>query len=214
MDTYLFPPKTTILGLVGAACGWEEKEVLESIKIFKYGVIIESFGEVFKETAAIYYKKDKPIYPITKNMIYRPAYTVFLYSEKPKLIEEIEAALKNPKFVLALGDSENLFYPKTPDFVKVVNDIEEVPAKKLKCILPSKIYNKYCTGANLDKIEKIKEYILPPKEIMVPVDFTGSGKKRQFISENVVYYSGIEIHLKNPIEKGVFKFDGDFVYLF
>ncbi|MEM3455858.1 MAG: CRISPR-associated protein Cas5, partial [Candidatus Micrarchaeia archaeon] len=112
MDTYLFPPKTTILGMVGAACGWDEKKVLESIKIFKYGVIIESCGEVFRETAVIYKTKNKPIYPITKNMIYRPAYTVFLYSENPKLIEEIEKAIRDPKFVLALGDSENLFYPK------------------------------------------------------------------------------------------------------
>lgn len=32
MDTYLFPPKTTLIGIIGASIGWEEEEFLKTIK--------------------------------------------------------------------------------------------------------------------------------------------------------------------------------------
>ena len=207
MDTYLFPPKTTVVGIVGAALGWNEKTFLENIKNFKYGLILESIGEVLKETAVIYKNEDSPIYPITKNMVYKPVYKIFLTSSNDSLIESAYKALQDPKYVLTLGDSENLVYPKTTHFVKIM-DIVEKPTDKLKCILPSKIYNAYKHTLSI-----IKNDILSPREIKIPVDFTGSGKKRRFIAENVFYYSGIELHFERPIQ-GVYDIDGDAVYLF
>lgn len=210
MDTYLFPPKTTIIGMVGAAIGWNEDEVLENIRNFKYGLIIEKSGETLKETAAIYKSKQAPIYPITKNMLHKPAYKVFLSSDDSDLIKKTGEALKDPKFVLTLGDSENLFYPnyKNPRFVKLI-EIKEKPIEKLRCILPSEVYNEYRST-----FYKIKDDFLPPREIKIPVDFVGRGRNRRFLPRNVFYYSGVELLLKKPIEKGAFDFDGDAIYLF
>lgn len=210
MDTYQFPPKTTVVGMVGAALGWSEDEFLKNIRNFKYGLIIESSGEMLKETAAIYKNRQAPIYPITKNMLHKPVYKVFLSSDNTSLIKEAGEALKDPEFVLTLGDSENLFYPnyKNPDFVRVI-EINEKHAQQLKCILPSEIYNEYHAG-----FSKTKDDFLPPREIKIPVDFTGGGRNRRFVPMNVFYYSGIELQLRKPIEKGAFDFDGDSVYLF
>lgn len=209
MDTYQFPPKTTVVGMVGAALGWDEDEFLKNIRNFKYGLIIESCGEMLKETAAIYKRKQAPIYPITKKMLHKPAYKVFL-SSNDNLINDAGDALRNPKFVLTLGDSENLFYPnhKNPDFVRVMG-IREKSVERLKCILPSEVYNEYPAT-----FSKIKDDFLPPREIKIPVDFTGGGRNRRFVPMNVFYYSGIELQLKKTIEKGVFDFNGDAVYLF
>jgi len=219
MDTYHFPPKTTIIGMVGAALGWDEDEFLKNIRNFRYGLIIESAGEVLQELASLYKgekHKDEMSglvydkrYPITKNMMHKPAYKVFLSSDNA-LIKEAGEALCNPKFVLTLGDSENLFYPTSnnPNFVRLT-EIKEKPTQKLKCILPSEVYNKYHST-----FSKIKDDILPPREIKIPIDFIGKGKNRRFIPKNVFYYSGIELQLKKPIEKGAFDFDGDAVYLF
>jgi len=212
MDTYPFPPKTTVIGMVGAAFGWKEEEFLENIKKFKYGVIVESPGEIVREVAVIFKSKNAPIYPITKNMIYKPTYKVFLTSNEEDLINEATEKFYDPKYVLGLGDSENLFYPEHPKFVKSMGIKEEKEAKKLRCILPSEIYREYVTTLNTGEMVRGKN-ILPPREIKIPVDFVGRGKNRRFVSRNVFYYSGIELELKKPLE-GVFDFDGEAVYLF
>ncbi|WXG44481.1 MAG: CRISPR-associated protein Cas5 [Promethearchaeati archaeon SRVP18_Atabeyarchaeia-1] len=210
MDTYLFPPKTTVIGMIGAAIGWNEDEFLENIKNFRYGLIIENHGEVLTETAAIYKSKEAPRYPITKNMVYMPVYKVFLSSKDDNMVKEAHDAIRDPKFVLTLGDSENLFYPThtNPNFVTLL-EIKEKPAEKLNCILPSDIYNEYHST-----FSRIKDDFLPPRETKIPVDFVGKGRSRRFVPLNVFYYSGVELRLKKPIKKGVFDFDGDAVYLF
>jgi len=212
MDTYQFPPKTTVIGMVGAALGWNEEEVLRNIPYFKYGLIIEMHGESFNETAAIYKSKGVPIYPITKNLLYNSAFKVFLSAPtNDLLIQSAHDALLDPQFVLTLGDSENLFYPRNPHYVHLIQDLEtkEKSTDRVRCILPSEIYHEYC-----GTFSKIHNDFLPPREIKIPVNFTGRGKNRRFIPLNVCYYSGIELQLKKFIERGAFDFDGDTVYLF
>ncbi|HHF58030.1 MAG TPA: CRISPR-associated protein Cas5 [candidate division WOR-3 bacterium] len=221
MDTYPFPPKTTVIGMVGAAFGWKEEEFLENIKKFGYGVIIERSGEIVKEVARIFGNlrrdKERGIYyyehkPVTKNMIYKPSYKVFLTSNEEDLINEATEKFYDPKYVLGLGDSEDLFYPEHPKFVKSMRIKEEKEAKKLRCILPSEIYRGYVKTLNTGEMVRGKNILLP-REIKIPVDFVGRGKNRRFVSRNVFYYSGIELELKKPLEE-VFDFDGEAVYLF
>ena len=89
---------------------------------------------------------------------------------------------------------------------------EEQETKKLRCILPSEIYNEYAKAANTGAMTRGKA-ILSPREVKIPVDFVGRGKNRRYVSRNVFYYSGISLELKEPIEE-VFDFDGESVYLF
>jgi CRISPR-associated protein Cas5h len=206
MDTYAFPPKTTAIGFVSAALGWGEEEYLSKLPQFLYGVIIEDPGETVSEIAAIFKTKEAPIYPIIKNMNYKPSYRVFIASQNESLMEKAEAALRDPVFVLSLGDSENLWYPKAKDFV-ILREIEERDAASVKCILPTELFQEYYKDYS-----RISDTFLPPKEVRIPVAFTGSGRRRRFIPKSVYYYSGIEVNLNKPLR--VFDFDGDGVYLF
>lgn len=210
MDTYRFPPKTTIVGMIGAALGWNEKNFLENIRKFKYGVVIESPGELIKEVSSIFKSKNAPIYPIKKIMIYKPVYNVYLSSEDETIVEETYNALRDPKYVLTLGDSENIFYPKKKDFVELM-EINETETKSIKCIIPTDLFRTYT-----EKFEKLEESIdiLVPSSIKVPIDFIGKGKKRRFYGENVTYFSGIELHLKEILHQGIYDFNGDKIYLF
>lgn len=213
MDTFLFPPKTSIIGMMGAAIGWNEDVFLENLKKFRYGVIIEKAGESFSEIAVIYKSKNSPIYPITKNLVHKPVYNVFLTSEDDSLTENIGKALQNPKYVLTLGDSENLFYPLNKNYIRILKIKENMSATKLRCILPSEIYNEYVVQMNVGEMFPNKNLLLP-REIRIPIDFVEQGKNRRFIPKNVFYYAGIELQLKNPVKEGVYDFDGDPVYLF
>lgn len=208
MDTFLFPPKTTVIGMLGAAAGWNEDEFLKNLKRILYGVTIIYPGEIVQEIARIFKSNDSPIYPINKRMVYKPSYDVFIASDDLDMMNEIYSGLQDPKYVLSLGDSENLFYPKNKYFAEIM-DIVESSSNKFRCILPKEIYETYYMDYS-----KIDDYILPPKETKIPVDFIGKGKKRRFIARNVIFYSGIEINMKEKITKNVWDFNGSKVYLF
>jgi len=196
MDSYLFPPKTTIIGVVGAAMGWNEEKVLNNIDKFKYGVIIKNPGERVIETARIIKNEEQPIYPITKIMNYKPFYEVFISSDNKDIdIDKIGDALNDPKFTLYLGDSESLLYAdlKHSKFCEKT-EINKGFGDEFECILPSEIYNKK------EKIEMTRKDFIPPTEIKIPINFTGKGKNRRCILKNVFYYSGVVVKLKEPVE--------------
>jgi len=207
MDSYLFPPKTTIVGMIGAAMGWNEERVLDDIDKFKYGLIIKNPGERAIETATIFgnieytpYPITKIMnyksYPITKIMNYKPFYEVYIASDNKDLnIDKIYDALNDPKFTLYLGDSESLFYAdfKHPKFCEKI-EINKDFGNEFECILPSEIYNKK------ERIEMTTKKVIPPTEIKIPINFTGKGKNRKCVLKNVFYYSGIKVKLKESVE--------------
>jgi CRISPR-associated protein Cas5h len=194
--------------MLGAAAGWNEDKFLKNLKKILYGVTIIYPGEIVQEIARIFKSNDSPIYPINKRMVYKPSYDVFIASDDLDMMNEIYSGLQDPKYVLSLGDSENLFYPKNKYFAEIM-DIVESSSNKFRCILPKEIYETYYMDYS-----KIDDYILPPKETKIPVDFIGKGKKRRFIARNVIFYSGIEINMKEKITKNVWDFNGSKVYLF
>ncbi len=204
MDSFPFPPKTAIIGMLGAAMGWNEETFISNIEKFSYGLIIERQGEKLQETATIFKEKNSPIYPITKNMYYKARYKVFLKAEDD-LIERVYSALYDPAYVMTLGDSENLFYPQDKNYAKITH-VDEGFTKNLKCILPKEIFIK-----NSD-YKKISDSITPPAEYKMPVKFSGHGKKRHSIYKSVLAYSGIELIFNEDLP--VYMFDGEPVYLF
>lgn len=208
MDSYPFPPRTTAIGLLAAAMGYDEKKFFDLLEKVKYGVIIESPGQIASELASIFKEKKVPIYPITKNFYYRPVYKLFYASEDENIIYEAERGLKDPAFVLTLGDSENLFYPQTPNYSRVFDNVKPVSSNSVECVLPSDIYAKFANG----HFSKIRDDFYPPREINISVGFSGEGKKRRSVLGRVTYYSGIRIQLKDPLQ--VYDFDGNGVYLF
>lgn len=208
IDSYPFPPKTTAIGLLAAAMGYDEDKFFDILMKIKYSVVIDSPGQVVSEIASIFKEKKTPIYPITKNFYYHPVYKLFFASEDTDIIYEAERSLKDPAFVLSLGDSENLFYPSTLDYCKLFDNVKPVFSNSVECILPSEIYAKFTNG----HFSKIRDDFYPPREISIPVSFSGKGKKRRSVLGRMTYYSGIQIQLKEPLQ--VYDFDGTGVYLF
>lgn len=206
MDTYLFPPKTTLIGMIGASIGWEEREFLKITKKSQYGLIIKNPGERVSETAVIFKNERTPVYPLTKNMNYKPIYKAFFTCEDDELVKLAYKYLQNPNHVLSMGESENLFYPKKPNFVKLF-EVESVNVDNLTCLIPSSVYNEYVKG-----ISPINKDLIPPYEVRIPIDFVGKEKNRRSVLKRVYCHYGVQLNLKNPLE--VYKFGEDAVYLF
>jgi len=205
MDSLPFPPKTSIVGMLGAAIGWDEETFIENIPKFKYGLIIENQGERLKETATIFKNKNSPKYPITKNMYYKANYRVFVEAEDEKLLEKAYLAMQDPKYAITLGDSDNIFYPKDKDYINPV-EYSEGNARSVRCILPSDVFMKN------KGYEKISDIISPPAAYKVPVNFNGTGKNRHSVYATVYSYSGISVKFNDDIK--VDFFEGEPVYLF
>lgn len=209
IDTYLFPPKTVIIGMIGAACGWGEDELVEYYDKIKVGIKINKFDSIFNDLMRIWKvePKGRKIFVITKRYLYKPYFTIYLLTpEDKKLINLIEAQLKNPIYPITLGDSDSLFYPEKRDFVESVN-IKNKPIRysRFKCLVP-----KIAGGVRYrrDKIEN-EVYKRYPKAVKMPIRFK---KDRKVESIDVVFHCQGEIELDKKIEAYVFK--GEPIYLF
>lgn len=125
--TLIFPPKTTVCGMIGAAMGYSPQEVNEKIlPQLKVAILIDAIeGEVkdlWKIKKVTNYSKgdekmedcvivgNKSYYGavLLRELLYQPQYTIYLTSEKTDLLNEIFASLQNPQWALSLGREDEL----------------------------------------------------------------------------------------------------------
>jgi len=228
IETYPFPPKTTAIGMLGAAAGWSEALFLNNIKRIKYGVLIESPGEESKETAVYFksYDRDGAEFeqpsprpggkphrmtrsPIIKYFLRRPKWVLYFASDEPGLIESVYESLNDPKYPVTVSDSESLFYPERIDFARYFASVLPVKTRRLRTVFPKdSISGDLRVG---DWIEDSRCLILP-RQYLAPVDFTKEGRSRRAIYLNLVAFSGYELCLENDVE--VYCFGEEQVCLF
>lgn len=107
--TYPAPPPTTIYGLIANAMGlWQDDYSLMpqlkiTLRILKSGSTVETFSKWKKWNPS----KGSMDMTVVKQKIIQPAYRIFVSGKLP-LLEEIHQALKNPKRLLYLGESDDL----------------------------------------------------------------------------------------------------------
>lgn len=228
VETYPFPPKTTAIGMLGAALGWDEPFFLSCIKRIKYGVLIKSPGEINKETVVYYKSYDnedaefelpspkpgkKPHRmtrsPAVRYFLRRPRWVLYFASEDSELIESSYRALSDPKYPITLSDSESLFYPERTDFLMLFQRINPTKTRHVRSVLPKNVIKGKIRIGECDK--EVRSFLFP-KEYLVPVDFTKEGRSRRAIYMSLVAFSGYEILLENDIE--VYRYGDEEVYLF
>lgn len=235
LDTTFFPPKTAIIGMIGAACGWGEDELIDYYEKIRVGIKIESFENVFSDLVKIWKiaeatkqskwlyipenrvytfedlkKKISPaireIYVIVKRYLYRPRYTIYIATpDNEELLNKIEKALKDPIYPITLGDSDSLFYPQNKDFLRKV-EIKKSKSRKFRCLLGrDEVYNE---GGGI-KIGKDTKFTLYPRQKSMLISFE-KGRKNPKAKEIICFIGEIEIEK----EIDAHEFDGEPVYLF
>jgi len=121
--TYELPPKTSLLGLVGAALGLEEEEVylrwewgnshLPLADRVKVAVLLDNIKGKVKDTWTTI--KDVPEHkkfgeraPIVREQLFQPSYIIYIQSEDSTLSEQVKNRLESPRFPLSLGRDDEL----------------------------------------------------------------------------------------------------------
>lgn len=114
--TFPFPPRTTLVGLAGAAMGLPEDILWNEYKDLQVAVVDiskeNSLRGVGRADDLIKYKKYKDSTVETsiliRELLYKPEYLIYYVSSKENALEEIHEAFLHPKYALSLGRDDEL----------------------------------------------------------------------------------------------------------
>lgn len=119
--TLPFPPRTTLIGLAGAALGLSEDVVWKECEGVRVAVVDVSkasdLGGTGKAEDLVKYKKYKDSTTETslyvRELLYKPEYMIYYTSEKEELLDKIFSAFQNPVYALSLGRDDELITIKS-----------------------------------------------------------------------------------------------------
>ena len=130
--TYILPPKTTLIGFLGAALGLNENELYHEwrgdkplVDRVSVAVILKSMKGRVRDIWKTVKNKGNEIVKtvITREQLYRPEYTIYTTTEDSGLLNDIQGHINDPVFPLSLGRDDELA------LVTVVKQVELTPAK-------------------------------------------------------------------------------------
>ena len=170
LETMIAPPKTTVVGMIGAALGYDETQTVELVDKLRIGVKILQIKGFIKEITTFFNYKNKPpeTTPIMRELVVSPRYKVYVATEDETLLNQIADSLKHPFYPIYLGISDLIGY-----IVQIRNiEVQEYKTKLFDCITP--FYE------NLNYVVRIKENVsgvmIPPKIYRVPKKFELKGR--------------------------------------
>ncbi|MGI0073266.1 MAG: CRISPR-associated protein Cas5, partial [Nitrosotalea sp.] len=108
--SYTIPTKTTLIGMLGAALGMQNKELEILFKTIKTNAVLISLMGRAKDLWLVSKLKADGNHeksPIIREVLVNPVYTIYYQADNDMLLKIIDA-LKDPKFVLSLGRSDEM----------------------------------------------------------------------------------------------------------
>jgi CRISPR-associated protein Cas5 subtype I-B len=211
--SHLFPPKTTVCGMIGAALGYSAEDVNERLlDRIKVGIYLEKLGG---ETRDLWrYKKIKARANMDKSddtvvidgtqyfsailvreCLFIPHYVIYVSSER-LLLEEIQNALENPVYALSLGREDELIKIRN---LQRVNLTYKENLLYTNTVLP---FNIFTEGYEIDLSSFVPgQKIIPPSVERMPIKFKYDHQTRESISYQTVT-SFININLRPNVRHG------------
>jgi CRISPR-associated protein Cas5 subtype I-B len=142
-ETLPFPPPTTIVGILGAASGYDFMKAQKTFSDLSFGIKVgKCFGQAVDLWAIRKFDRGRPTRKaiVKREMLVYPEFTVFVKAEE-EILHEIQNALDHPVYTLSLGRDDELI---TSLYSKII-DAENVEQGKIENsviqgkILPSDI---------------------------------------------------------------------------
>ena len=170
--TLPFPPRTTLVGLAGAALGLSEDVLWGEYKDLQVAVVDiskeNSLHGVGRADDLIKYKKykdsDVETSILIRELLYKSEYLIYYTSSKKNALEKIHEAFLHPKYALSLGRDDELI---------MLHEIEKVNLMPLESgdygetILP---FNPATEGFHIDITTQ--KYFEPCTLATLPSQFT------------------------------------------
>lgn len=180
--TFPVPPSTTLYGLVANALGLAQddydlrKKLRFGLSVLKKGELVETYSQWMKWNPA----KNQYRMLVTKQKLIFPQYRFYLQSE-PSLLQEIEQALKNPKRILYLGESDDVV-----EISKVkISNWRGGQAEEIHSIVPVDAVGEQMPINNFD-------------HLLIPVHFGSSGRDQYDMFQKLYYVNKI-IKFDSPV---------------
>jgi len=121
--TSFYPPKTTLIGLLGAAIGLEDRKLEELYDAVLVGIVMKSFEGTAKDLWRIIKPKsgkDVESAVITREILYNPIYWSYFAPQSKYNCDELKNAFSNPVYPLTLGRSDELILIRY-DAIETIN---------------------------------------------------------------------------------------------
>ncbi|WKZ17791.1 MAG: CRISPR-associated protein Cas5 [Candidatus Jettenia sp. CY-1] len=212
--SYLFPPKTTICGMIGSALGYSAGEVNEKLlDTLGIGIYLKKFDGETKDLWK--YKKIKARTDtdktedtvvidgtqyfgaiLVREWLFIPRYIIYLSSSENSILRDIGKALEHPVYALSLGREDEL--------IKIIT-IQEVTLTYQNnlyynnTVLP---FNIFTEGYEIDVSSLVPgQRIIPPGIEKIPVKFRYDGETREAVRYETVT-SFINVSLKPKVRHG------------
>jgi len=199
-QSYPFPPKPTIIGMIGAMLGWSEKETISNIDLFKVGIPNwKNDGKLVEYIYVFAYKNRKPeLRPERIEVLIRPSFEIVLASESKKIIEKIAERIRNRYFEFPIYMGKNEFLISD---IKLLNkDIKEEKLVNIKT--PRGIVSFSENKIPSFSIASKKKIRTPQVYLGVPLKFYSEIQQKRRILEGTygVIVADGEIKLKRDLE--------------
>lgn len=97
------PTKSGIIGLIASALGYSRNQSLDQLNELKFGVRVDQEGKLVHEFQTAHVQKEKGYRLSNRYYLCDAVFLVGLESNDIHLLEEINSALKEPRYPLFLG---------------------------------------------------------------------------------------------------------------
>lgn len=214
LETYAGPPRSAVIGMLGAALGksrGETKELSEKVEI---GVRVDRVEGWRKETLNIHnlksdrlnpdpstnlsfeYLNKNVVTPTLRNSLVRPKYSIAVISKESSFLKDLREKIRKPEYPIYLGVSEFLAW------VFYVSEVEELESPEtddiFECFVPDPSDFTPCLETGLT--------IEPSVEKAPRITFSEDGERKSEFMEVLMQYNS-KVGLEQ--EKEYYEIEGD-----
>jgi len=190
-ETLEFPPRTTLIGLAGAALGLASNDLAPLYGALRVAVVRRSLdGRARDLWSIVKLKKTAPERAvIVRELLARPVYDVFYMGESPSL-DDLADAFRDPAFPCTLGRSDELVLIMSAEVV----DVQPVGSGTTfrETVLPFDYHEAGCSVESVELQSGVR--LRPPRVLRLPESFVFSERGRRvgrFRSETHVFNVGV-----------------------
>lgn len=221
-QTLPLPPKTAIIGMIGAALG---KRLDEAHKFVEHNNILFSvYGthEGIMKDLWNYRKltgKEKNYTPediknrmqysiLIREYLYSNDFIFFFASENPESLRQLQKTFSCPVYALTAGNSDDLLK------ICKISEINEVKSEKIlrfeNTLIPGDLSKSCKYGIDL-KQTSITQTLYTPQVFLLPTKFEFIGDERRVIERKLFTFISTPVNLSMPIDG--YNLDGKAVVL-